>query len=139
MRQPQARYGQLLALAALLFPACSCRKTHRVFAVRLPDHRPAAAMPQSRSRYFKHARSDFKTHAQRYRRRRSRIVKLDVNRASLGELMRLPGMRRREAERILRTRPLANKRELLLRALVTPAQYRRWAPYLVARHSSTRR
>ncbi len=139
MRQSRTRHGQLLALAALLSLAGGCRKPHRVFAVRLADHKPAATHAPHRSGYFKHARSNFKTQGRRDRTRRGRIDKIDVNRAGLSEFMRLPGMQRREAERILRARPLANKRELLLRALVTPSQYRRWAPYLVARQASPRR
>lgn len=135
----RVRYGQILILAGLILWAGGCRKTHRVFAVRLPDHKPAAKPTPRRSRYFRPARRDYKREARSDRRRRGDTIKIDVNRASLREFMRLPGMRRSEAERIVRVRPLANKRELLLRALVTPAQYRRWAPYLVARQDSARR
>jgi DNA uptake protein ComE-like DNA-binding protein len=59
-------------------------------------------------------------------------VKVDVNRAELKDLVRLPGISRNDAERILAGRPYRSKRDLLRRHLLTERQYERLKDYLIA-------
>jgi hypothetical protein len=136
---PAAPYIASLLLGSML--AAGCQHSHRVFAVRLASQPASGAAQHARfhdSRRVDARRGSLATARRRrsFRSRRQlshRRPRINLNHASLGQLLRLPGMRRREAERILRALPLANKRLLLTRALVTPAQYRRWQARLVAR------
>jgi DNA uptake protein ComE-like DNA-binding protein len=58
--------------------------------------------------------------------------RLDINRASFDELMRVPGMTRSWAGRILRFRPYRTKQDLLDHGIVPPVVYARIKDYLIA-------
>lgn len=58
--------------------------------------------------------------------------RVDVNRATLEELMKIPGMRRTWAQRILRYRPYRTKQDLLDEGVVPGAVYARIRDYLIA-------
>jgi competence protein ComEA len=58
--------------------------------------------------------------------------RVDINTASLDQLLKLPGMTRTWAARIVRFRPYRTKNELLDRGIVTSAVYDRIKDYIVA-------
>jgi len=57
---------------------------------------------------------------------------VDLNRASIAELMRVPGMTATWAERIVRFRPYRSKLDLLQGGVVTPEVYQRIRDGVVA-------
>jgi DNA uptake protein ComE-like DNA-binding protein len=57
---------------------------------------------------------------------------VDLNRASVAELMRVPGMTAPWAERIVRFRPYRTKLDLVEEGVVTPAVYQRIRDGVVA-------
>lgn len=58
--------------------------------------------------------------------------RVDINRATLEELMKVPGMTRTWALRILRFRPYRTKQELVDEGVVPSAVYARIRDYLIA-------
>ena len=58
--------------------------------------------------------------------------RVDINTASLDQLLKVPGMTRTWAARIVRFRPYRAKNELLDRGIVTSAVYDRIKDYIVA-------
>ncbi len=59
-------------------------------------------------------------------------ARIDINHASVGELMRAPGMARPWAERIVRFRPYRTKQDLVDRGIVTSAVYDRIKDFIIA-------
>lgn len=59
-------------------------------------------------------------------------ARIDINSATLEELIKVPGMTRTWAERIIRFRPYHSKDELLLRGVVTSQLYDRIKGYVIA-------
>ena len=59
--------------------------------------------------------------------------RVDINHASLEELLRVHGMRRSWAERIIRFRPYRSKQDLVDNGIVTGAAYERFRDYIIAR------
>lgn len=59
-------------------------------------------------------------------------ARVDVNSASVAELMKVPGMTRTWAERIVRFRPYRTKQDLLDRGVVTSTVYDRIRDSIVA-------
>ena len=59
-------------------------------------------------------------------------MRVDVNSASMEELLQVPGMTRTWASRIVRFRPYHAKNELLDRGIVTSKVYSRIKEYVVA-------
>lgn len=57
---------------------------------------------------------------------------MDINRASVDELMKVPGMTRVWAERVVRFRPYRAKNELADRGVVTGAVYRHVKNFIIA-------
>ncbi len=60
------------------------------------------------------------------------LARVDINHASLPELMKVPGMTRPWAERIMRFRPYRSKQDLLLNGVLPGDVYARVADYLIA-------
>jgi competence protein ComEA len=58
--------------------------------------------------------------------------RLDVNRASLTELEKLPGMTQIWAERIVRFRPYHSKLDLVNKGIIPPHVYHKIEPFVVA-------
>ena len=58
--------------------------------------------------------------------------RVDINAATLDQLMKVPGMTRTWAERILRYRPYRGKNDLLDRGIVTSQVYDRIKDYIIA-------
>lgn len=58
--------------------------------------------------------------------------RVDINHASIDELMKVPGMTRSWAGRIVRFRPYRAKSDLLDRGVVTSEVYERIKDYIVA-------
>jgi|HubBroStandDraft_6_1064221.scaffolds.fasta_scaffold1842032_2 DNA uptake protein ComE-like DNA-binding protein len=63
---------------------------------------------------------------------RSTDALVDINRASLDELLKVPGMTRSWAGRIIRFRPYRMKSDLVERGVVTSEVYGRIKDYIVA-------
>jgi predicted DNA-binding helix-hairpin-helix protein len=61
----------------------------------------------------------------------SAIVPIDVNRASIPELIRLPGIDEKIAQRIVDGRPYRSRRELREKGILTRDAYRRLRGWLV--------
>lgn len=59
-------------------------------------------------------------------------ARIDINHASVDELMKAPGMARPWAERIVRFRPYRTKQDLLDRGVVTAEVYDRIKDYMIA-------
>lgn len=59
-------------------------------------------------------------------------ARVDINRASMDELMKVPGMTRTWAERIVRFRPYHSKLDLLQRGVITSKVYDRIKDYVIA-------
>lgn len=59
-------------------------------------------------------------------------ARLDVNRATLDQLLKVPGMTRSWAGRIVRFRPYRSKVDLLERGVVTSEVYNRIKDYVIA-------
>jgi len=59
---------------------------------------------------------------------------VDINRASVAELMRVPGMTYSWAARIVRFRPYRTKLDLLQENVVPPEVYRRIRDGIIAHH-----
>ena len=57
---------------------------------------------------------------------------MDINRASLEELLKVPGMTRTWAGRIVRFRPYRSKQDLLDRGVVSGDVYNRIKDYIIA-------
>jgi DNA uptake protein ComE-like DNA-binding protein len=60
-------------------------------------------------------------------------LRTDINHASMDELLRVPGMTRSWAGRILRFRPYRTKTDLLEHGVVTGKIYNRIKDYVIAR------
>ncbi len=58
--------------------------------------------------------------------------RVDINHASLKELLTVPGMTRSWAGRIIRFRPYHAKSDLLEHGIVSPTEYERIRDYLIA-------
>ena len=58
--------------------------------------------------------------------------RIDINHASLAELLKIPGMTQSWAGRIIRFRPYRAKNDLLLRGVVSDAVYDRIKDYVIA-------
>jgi DNA uptake protein ComE-like DNA-binding protein len=61
-------------------------------------------------------------------------LRVDINTASVAELLKVPGMTRVWAERIARYRPYRTKLDLEDHGIVTEAVYERIKDYVIARH-----
>jgi DNA uptake protein ComE-like DNA-binding protein len=61
-------------------------------------------------------------------------ARIDINRASIDELMKIPGMTRSWAVRIVRFRPYHAKNDLLDEGIVNSQVYDRIKNYVVAHH-----
>jgi competence protein ComEA len=59
-------------------------------------------------------------------------ARIDINHASVDELMKAPGMTRTWAERIVRFRPYRTKQDLLDHGVVTGEVYDRIKDYIIA-------
>jgi len=59
-------------------------------------------------------------------------LRIDINHASIDELMKVPGMTRSWAERIVRFRPYHTKNDLLERGVVTDQVFVRIVDYIIA-------
>jgi DNA uptake protein ComE-like DNA-binding protein len=59
-------------------------------------------------------------------------ARVDINTASLDQLMKVPGLPRTWAARIIRYRPYRAKNELVDRGVVTPQVYDRIKDYIIA-------
>ena len=59
-------------------------------------------------------------------------ARVDINYASVHELMKVPGMTQTWAERIVRFRPYRGKQDLLLNGVLPGDVYTRVADYLIA-------
>ncbi len=59
-------------------------------------------------------------------------LRVDVNQSTLEELLKVPGMTRPWAGRIMRFRPYRTKLDLLDRGIVTPEVYNRIKDYIIA-------
>jgi DNA uptake protein ComE-like DNA-binding protein len=59
-------------------------------------------------------------------------TRIDINRASMDELLKIPGMTRSWAERIVRFRPYRTKQDLLDKGVVTGEVYDRIKDYVIA-------
>ncbi len=59
-------------------------------------------------------------------------ARVDINHASAAELMKVPGLTRSWAERIVRFRPYRTKQDLLDRGVVTSEVYDRIKNYVIA-------
>jgi DNA uptake protein ComE-like DNA-binding protein len=59
-------------------------------------------------------------------------ARVDINRASVDELMKVPGMTRTWAQRIVKYRPYNSKADLLEQGVVTGEIYKRIRDYLIA-------
>ena len=58
--------------------------------------------------------------------------RIDINHASLDELMKMPGMTQSWAGRIIRFRPYRTKNELIEHGVITGAVYMRIKDYVIA-------
>lgn len=61
-------------------------------------------------------------------------ARIDINHASVDELMKAPGMARPWAQRIVRFRPYRTKLDLLDRGILTADVYDRTKDFLIAHH-----
>src|SRR5579863_4811509 len=59
-------------------------------------------------------------------------LRIDVNQSTLEQLLKVPGMTRPWAGRIMRFRPYRTKLDLLDRGIVTPEVYNRIKDYIIA-------
>jgi len=59
-------------------------------------------------------------------------MRIDINHASVDELLKAPGMTRSWAGRIVRFRPYRTKADLLERGIVTSEVYNRIKDYVIA-------
>jgi|SRR5580704_12420252 DNA uptake protein ComE-like DNA-binding protein len=59
-------------------------------------------------------------------------TRVDINHASLEELLKVPGMTRTWAGRIVRFRPYRSKQDLVDRGVVSSAVYNRVKDYIIA-------
>jgi DNA uptake protein ComE-like DNA-binding protein len=59
-------------------------------------------------------------------------MRVDVNQASVEELMKVPGMTRSWAGRIVRFRPYRTKQDLVDRGVVSTEVYERIKDYIIA-------
>jgi DNA uptake protein ComE-like DNA-binding protein len=58
--------------------------------------------------------------------------RVDINHASMGELLKVPGMTASWAGRIVRFRPYRSKTDLVERGVITSAVYDRIKDYIIA-------
>ena len=58
--------------------------------------------------------------------------RIDINRASMDELLKVPGLTRSWAERVVRYRPYRTKQDLLDRGVLTSQVYERIEDYVIA-------
>ena len=61
-------------------------------------------------------------------------ARVDINHASVDELLKAPGMTRSWAERIVRFRPYRTKQDLVEHGIVTTEVYDRIKDYVIAHH-----
>lgn len=59
-------------------------------------------------------------------------MRVDINRASVDELLRVPGLTRTWAGRIVRFRPYRTKQDLMERGIVPNSVYNRIKDYIIA-------
>ena len=59
-------------------------------------------------------------------------TRVDINQATLEELLKVPGMTRTWAGRIVRFRPYRTKQDLLDRGVLSPEVYNRIKDYVIA-------
>ena len=59
-------------------------------------------------------------------------MRVDINQATLDELLKIPGMTRTWAGRIVRFRPYRTKQDLLDRGVLSPEVYNRIKDYVIA-------
>jgi DNA uptake protein ComE-like DNA-binding protein len=59
-------------------------------------------------------------------------ARIDINHASVDELLKIPGMTQSWARRIVRFRPYRNKQDLVDRGVVTSEVYERIKDYVIA-------
>jgi DNA uptake protein ComE-like DNA-binding protein len=64
--------------------------------------------------------------------------RLDINDATVEELLRIPGMTKTWAGRIVRYRPYRTKQDLLDRGIVSPKIYARIKDYVIAHRERAR-
>lgn len=64
--------------------------------------------------------------------------RVDINQASVEELLRVPGMKRTWAERIVRFRPYNSKQDLLDKGIVPNAVFDRIRDYVIAHRKKDR-
>jgi competence protein ComEA len=64
--------------------------------------------------------------------------RVDINRASMEELLKVPGMTRSWAGRVVRFRPYRSKQDLLDKGIVSGEVYNRIKDYIIAHRESTR-
>jgi DNA uptake protein ComE-like DNA-binding protein len=62
-------------------------------------------------------------------------MRVDINHASVEELMKVPGMTRSWAGRIVRFRPYRTKQDLVEHGVVTSDVYERIKDYIIAHRS----
>jgi hypothetical protein len=62
-------------------------------------------------------------------------MRVDVNHASVEELMKVPGMTRSWAGRIVRFRPYRTKQDLVEHGIITSEMYERIKDYIIAHRS----
>ena len=64
-------------------------------------------------------------------------MRVDINRATLEELLQIPGMTRSWAGRIVRFRPYRSKQDLLDRGVVSGEVYNRIKDYIIAHRKNS--
>jgi competence protein ComEA len=62
------------------------------------------------------------------------VPKVDINRASIAQLMRVPGITHSYAQRIVAGRPYANKAQLETQSILPPQVYEAAKDRLIAHH-----
>ena len=63
-------------------------------------------------------------------------ARVDINHATIDDLMKVPGMTRTWASRIVRFRPYRTKADLLEHGVVTSEVYNRIKDYVIAHHDT---
>jgi DNA uptake protein ComE-like DNA-binding protein len=112
--------ASLLAAAVICIAWAGFTGMAVVAAAAEPGYMPVDSMPVN-SRAMAHKRAVPPPEA-----------RVDINHASVDELMKVPGMTRTWAGRIARYRPYPSKRDLLDRGVVSSAVYDRIKDYVIA-------
>lgn len=127
----------LVLVAGLGLGACS-QRPYRVFAVQIAAAPPASAAAASApgpsvepvALALPGARQTPSAHAP--------STPWDLNRVTVAALTTLPGMDAATAQAIVAHQPYPDKRDLLKRHILTPAQYARWKQDLVVHRAAAR-